>query len=266
MLAKDHYKAGQLKEAIAAATDEVKAKPGDLSPRALLCQLLFFSGDLERADNQLSAIEQLDTKQAVGVALLRQLLRAEQARRQFYHEGRLPEFLSQPSQELRARLEASIRLREKKPREAAELLEQAEGQRPPVAGVLNGEAFNDLRDLDDLTSSFFEVFTSNGKYYWIPFESVELLEFHAPAQPCDLLWRQAHMIVRSGPDGEVYLPALYFGSHSSADDRIRLGRATEWQGGDGAPVRGLGQRAFLAGERDLSILELKKIEFLAPKG
>src|SRR5262249_39127239 len=149
---------------------------------------------------------------------------------------------------LRLYLEASIRLREGKPAEAAGLLEQAEEKRPKPAGVCNGQPFTDLRDLDDLTAAVFEVLTSTGKYYWIPVERVELVEFRPPARRRALLWRGAHRVVRGGPDGEVSLPALYPGTHAEADDRLRLGRATDWRGAKGEPVRGVGLRTFLVGD------------------
>src|SRR5262249_5809527 len=156
----------------------------------------------------------------------RQLLRAEQARQQFYTEGRLPEFLGEPTPVLKLHLQASIQIRDGQPQEANRLLQQAEEQRPRPAGGCNGQPFADVRDLDDLTAAFFEVYTSNGKYYWVPVEQVELVEFRKPARPRDLLWRRAHMIVRGGPDGEVFLPALYAGTSREADDKLRLGRAT----------------------------------------
>jgi type VI secretion system protein ImpE len=67
------------------------------------------------------------------------------------------------------------------------------------------------------------------------------------------------MVVRNGPDGEVFLPALYAGSHADADDQIRLGRATQWRGDAGAPIRGVGQRVFLIGNEDRPILELESL-------
>jgi type VI secretion system protein ImpE len=141
------------------------------------------------------------------------------------------------------------------------MLSQAEGQRVKASGTCNGKAFTDLRDLDDLTAPVFEVLTSTGKYYWIPIERVELIEFRPPQRPRDLLWQRARMVVRGGPDGEVYLPTLYSGTHAEADDALRLGRATEWRGGDGAPVRGLGQRTFLVGDDAYPTLELTEITF-----
>src|SRR3972149_7861010 len=189
MTAKEHYDSGRLKEAIATLGEEVKQHPQDVSRRGFLSELLCFAGDLERADLQLDALEHRDPQSALGISQFRQLIRAEQARQQFFSAGRLPEFLEQPSPVLKLHLEASIQIREDRAAEAVRLLEQAEAARPKLAGVCDGQPFDDLRDLDDLTSSFFEVLTSNGKDYWIPMERVERIEFRPPKRPRDLLWR-----------------------------------------------------------------------------
>ena len=259
MKAKDLYTAGSLADAIDAAVEEVKKAPTDVGLRGFLCELFCFSGDLERADKQLDAMGVQDPEATVAISLFRHLVRAEQARQQFFAEGRVPDLIDKPSERIQLHLQASIRLREGQPAEAAELLQKAEEERAPVGGVCNGEPFDDLRDLDDLTSSIFEVLTSTGKYYWIPIERVELVEFHKPERPRDLLWRRAHMVVRGGPDGEVYLPMLYPGSDAESDDRVRLGRFTDWRSGDGGPVRGVGQRMFLAGDKERTVLELEEI-------
>lgn len=261
MTVQELYQSGRLADALQSALADVKSKPSEIPARRTLCDLLCFSGDLERADKQLDAIGQLDAKAMFDVSLTRHLLRAEQVRRDFYADGRLPEFLDQPTAELKLRLEASIRIRENKVDEAAELLAQAEEQRPRISGTRDGQAFDDFRDLDDLTASFFEVLTTTGKYYWVPIERVELIEFKPAQRMRDLVWRSAHMVVTGGPDGEVFLPALYAGSHVSEDEQVRLGRTTQWQGDDGAPIRGIGQRIFLVGDDDCPIMELSTIEF-----
>ena len=259
MNAKQLYETGQLSDAVAAAKDEVKRHPTDPGKRLFLCELLCFAGEIEQADRQLETLVHQEPKAAIEVSTFRQVLRAELARRQFHAEGRLPEFIGQPSDVLKRHLEASIRLRDGQPAEAAQLLQQAEAGRPPVAGSCDGQPFADLRDMDDLCAPFFEVLTTTGKYFWVPIEQVESMEFRAPKRPRDLLWRSVHMIVRAGPDGEVYLPVLYAGSHAETDDRFRLGRMTDWRGGEGSPVRGVGQRMYLVGEEPRSILELKEI-------
>ena len=265
MNAKELYQAGDLTGAIAAAAEEVKRRPTDPSPRGFLAELLCFAGELERADTHLDVLVQQDIELAVGIAVFRQLIRAEQARRQFFSDGRLPEFLQPPSDRLRYHLEASIRLREGHEEEAAAMLDDAEQKRPAVAGVCDGQPLDDFRDIDDLLASLFEVYTTTGKYYWVPIEHVELIEFRPPQRPRDLLWRPAHMIVRDGPDGEVFLPVIYPPAPGDADDRIRLGRMTDWRGGEKAPVRGRGQRMFVVGQEDRSILELGTITFNHPE-
>lgn len=260
MLSKDNFKGGRLDEAIAAAKDEVRAQPGDPGRRAFLAKLLCFAGDLERADQHFDAAVQLDPKLALGISTLRQLIRSEKARSEVFTAGRLPEFLEPPTEELRLRLQALISIRAEKPGEGMALVDRAEELRPRISGSLNGKPFDDLRDLDDLTASAFEVLTTNGKYYWVPMDRIEVMEFQAPEETSDLLWRRVHMVVRGGPDGEVYVPALYHGSHQSAEARFRLGRETDWRGGSGAPTRGVGQKIYLAGEDDIPILEMKLIE------
>jgi type VI secretion system protein ImpE len=262
MTAHEHYQQGNLRDALAAALEDVKQRPTDVQKRGFLAELLCLTGDLERADRQLDALGRPDPETLLEVNLFRHLIRAEQARQQFYTKGQMPEFLNHDiTPDLRLHLEASVLLRDGKTAEAESVLAQAKEQHPNVAGTCNGKPFEDLCDLDDLTSSFFEVLTCKGEYYWIPFDRVESVEFAAWTRPRDLLWRCAHMIVRDGPDAEVYLPVLYAGSAANSNDQIRLGRATEWRGEEGTPVRGIGQRVFLFGEEDRPILELKKLTF-----
>ncbi len=179
----------------------------------------------------METIEKQDVKLAIETTTFRQLLRAELARRDCFEQGRVPEFLEAPCCRARRHLEAWIELRSGRLAEAAHLLEDAEQMRPALAGKRGDAPFEDFLDMDDLTSSFFEVLTTTGKYYWVPMERVELLEFAAPRRPRDLLWRTVHMEVRGGPDGEVFLPALYAGASGESDDRLRLGRMTDWRGG-----------------------------------
>lgn len=265
MNAYEHYQKGNLKDAVTAALDDVKAHPTDSTKRGFLSELLCLSGDLERADRQLDALAQQDPDVMVDVSMFRQLIRAEIARQQFYSEGRLPEFLdSAITPDLGRHLEAAVLLRSGKAAEAAELLTKAEDQRVKLTGTCDDQPFDDFRDVDELTASFFEVLTSTGKYFWIPLERVESVEFHPYETPRDLLWRRVSMTCRGGPDGEVFLPVLYAGSAAESDDRLRLGRATEWRGDAGTPMRGFGQRIFLVGSEDRPILEMKELTIGAP--
>jgi type VI secretion system protein ImpE len=259
------FEAGKVTEAIAALVEEVKKNPLDAARRGFLCELLCITGEFDRADAQLETIGKQDAKAAVAIALFRQLIRAEQARRQLFDEGRLPEFLDKPGDRLQLHLKATIALREGNAAEAAELLEQAEKLTPQLSGRCGDASFEGFRDLDDLTSSFFEVYTSTGKYYWIPFEQVVSVEIRPIESPRDLLWRRASMVVRNGPEGDVYLPAVYAGTGAETDQNLWLGRGTDWRPQASNIVRGVGQRMFLVGETDVPLHELTIIEFNAPE-
>ncbi|GGF34682.1 hypothetical protein GCM10011611_46160 [Aliidongia dinghuensis] len=252
------FQEGRLTAAVEAAGDAVRAAPGDASPRLLLAELLLYAGNLERADAVLEATTAVDPTLALVAAEFRQLLRAAVARRQVLHEGRVPEFLGEPTQAQAHLLEALTALRAGDAAAAETAALAAEAARPAVAGTTPDGDFADCRDADDLWSGTFEVLTTNGKYFWIPAERVVSLEFHAPKRPRDLFWRRCTMIVRDGPDGEVYLPALYDGA-ATDDDALRLGRRTEWS--ETAPVRGSGQRILLVGDDGIPFRQLTRMEF-----
>ncbi len=261
------FRAGKLTAAIEAANLAVRAKPADFPERLLLAELLIFAGNLQRADLILDAAARTDPSTAVVVAEFRQLLRADIARRQCLTEGRVPEFLGEPTAAQRASLAALVALRGGDLAEAASRVAEAEATRPRVAGTMThqgGEVpFDDLRDVDDVYAGFFEVLTTTGKYFWIPTERVASIEFHPPRRPRDLAWRRASMSVIEGPDGEVYLPAIYAAAEPAPSEEIDLGRATEWQGEEDALIRGIGQRLFLVGDEAYGITDLSALQFKA---
>lgn len=262
----DLYREGNLSGAIAALTADVKNKPTDEAARALLAEMLFFDGALDRADTQLNAISNLHPDKAVSVALWRQILRGATAREQLFSEGRVPEFLTPPGEHVRMILRALVELREGSANAVAELLAKAEEHRPPVSGRLDGNSFSDIRDLDDLFAPVIEVFTSTGKYFWVPIESIETLTFEPPKRPIDLLWRQAAMTVSDGTDGVVYVPAIYppLQGDDTREDGLKLGRATDWQETQAGVFRGRGQRCFLIGDEDMPIMSINELVINAP--
>jgi type VI secretion system protein ImpE len=263
MSASDHLKAGRLNEAVAEAQAAVRSRPQDQASRYLLAELMCFTGELEKADKQLDALGELDPKQMMTVSMFRQLIRSEQARGQFYQDGRVPEFIDTPTPDMEQRLRASLLIREGNLAEAGRVLAAAEAQRTPVTGTCDGKPFTEFRDLDDLTAAFFEIYTATGKYYWLPFEKIEEIEFRPPERSRHLLWRSARLTHRDGPEIEVHLPALYAGSARQDDVQCQLGRMTNWLGGDGEPMRGVGQRTFLIDDEARGIMEITSITFTA---
>lgn len=106
MQAAELYRAGDLTGAVAAANDEVRQKPADITRRGLLSELLCIAGNLDRADAQLEIVTNQQPQAVAGVSLLRQLIRAARSRQEFFAAGRVPDVLSEPSPTVRASLQA----------------------------------------------------------------------------------------------------------------------------------------------------------------
>jgi type VI secretion system protein ImpE len=253
--------AGDLNGAVEALNAEVRQHPTDGDCRALLAELLCVGGKLDRADRLLDVLQHQQTELAVGVSLFRQLIRAEEARQQFYHEGRMPELIEPPDDYDRLYLRATVALRDGDTAGASALLAEAEEKRRPAAGRAEGQPFSDFRDLDDVSAGHLDVLTTAGKFYWVPVRRIESVVLHAPERRRDLLWPRATLAIAGRSEGTVFLPAIYpFGTQTPSGSHL-LGRETSFVGGDGTPVRGIGLRTFLIGDDARTVLDLRRVEF-----
>lgn len=253
------FRAGRLSEAMEAAQAQVRRAPTDVGARMFLAELLLFSGNLERIDVILDACADIDTTTGLVVSEFRQLLRGEIARKQLYSDGRVPEFLGEPNAAQRQALAALVALREGDIAAAARLAEASEAARARVPGTSDGIVFDDFRDADDLLAASLEVLTVTGKYFWVPTDRITHLLLHPPKRARDLYWRRASLSVADGPEGDVYLPAIY--AQGADTEALKLGLASDWRSQPGGPVTGAGQRVFLLGEAAPSLMELTELAF-----
>lgn len=247
--------------AIAAQTDVVRNKPADAQARALLAELFCLSGQWEKADRQLDLIATQHVELAVGVALFRQLIRGAIARDEVFAKGAVPEMIGGATEPLQAALAALLDLRDGNAESASATLKAAEAKRVPLTGTCDDKPFTDLRDGDDLTAGLLEVISSTGKYFWVPLDRLTALSIDKPKSIRERIWRQATIEVREGPDGVVYLPALYpvLPTDTVGPD-VRLGRLTDWIELPGGAMRGVGLRTFLVGDEGASIDEITSLE------
>ncbi|MBI3408955.1 MAG: hypothetical protein HY040_11445 [Planctomycetes bacterium] len=259
MNATELFKAGQLQQAVDAQVLAVKGKPADQGARIFLFELICFTGDLDRAQRQIDAVKYEEVEREASVQAYRKLLEAERLRRRLFSESLKPKFLSDPPEHVVWRLEALTCLRGNQTTQATELIAKADEAAPSLAGQLNGQGFQGLRDCDDVFGPIMEVM-AHGDYYWVPLEQIESLALNPPKSPRDLLWAPARLEVRDGPAGDVFLPALYPHSHEHPDDQIKLGRSTDWTSTDKGPVQGVGARVFLRGDDALSLLEWRQLQ------
>jgi type VI secretion system protein ImpE len=141
----------------------VKSHPADTPLRIFLFELLCFAGDYQRADRQLEVIGHQGSRAEVGVQVYRNIFAAEQVRRRLFSDGLQPKFLFEPPAYVRLHLEALNRLRENSSAEARGLLEKSVEARPALSGQINGQAFTDIQDSDELLGPCLEVIA--GKDY-----------------------------------------------------------------------------------------------------
>jgi type VI secretion system protein ImpE len=255
--AKELYDEGRLREAIEQVTSEVKANPTEISLRIFLFELLSFAGDLDRAEKQLDVIGHQSAQAEIGVQVYRNIIKAERDRRRLMSDGLKPFFLTEPPAYVDLHLDAINRIREGNFAEARAILDRAEEERPALIGTLNGSAFEDLRDCDDIFGPVLEVIVQD-KYTWIPFEQIKRMEVAPPKQLRDLLWATTS-IETTDKSMQAFLPTLYLNSSSHENDQVRLGRMTDWVSVGEEIYRGVGMHLLDVGGDEKAILEVRSI-------
>lgn len=265
MNAKELLAKGDLTAVVAALNDAVRGNPSDTHLRSFLFEALAFQGALDRASKQLDVLSaQSGPESVLAVQVYRGLLRAEEARRQVFAGTSLPKFYTTPPDWLQPSILLLAQLPDA-PDAAAETLSRLEDAAPAFAGTLDGEPFSAFRDLDDRTPLVLEVFRGSD-YIWLPFSEVRRVEVTAPVRLRDLLWAQARIETHAGQSGDVFLPVLYAGSHEHDDDQVRLGRTTAFHAIADAITCGAGQRIFAADDREVSLLDMRVLEFTDADG
>lgn len=263
MSAKELFESGNLSGAVELATQDVKNNPRDLKSRIFLFELLCFAGDFQRAGRQLDAVAQIsgDVKTEMGAQAYQSLVQAETLRRGFFTGTyKTPKFVCEPPLYTSLHIDATGKLRGNELEAMERLLEESRGRQNPISGQCNGNSFNAFHDGDDLIGPFLEILFQSD-YYWLPFEQIGRLEIKAPTTLRDLLWTPARVELRDRPLGDVFVPTQYFGSHEHVDDRIKLGRMTDWKSVGSETLLGTGQRTFFADETEYPLLEIRNIEF-----
>ncbi|HUA85473.1 MAG TPA: type VI secretion system accessory protein TagJ [Bryobacteraceae bacterium] len=230
MTSRQLFDAGKLQPAIEALGVELRDNPADAQRRTFLFELLCFAGNFDRAEKQLEVLSSGGPEAGMGALLYRSALHAERLRAEMFRNETFP-LDTAPSAEF--------------------------------SGTLNGKPFSSLEDGDPRIGARLEVFAA-GQYMWIPWAHIAHLKIEAPKRLRDLLWTPA--LLTTGQDfrgqelGEILLPALAPLSFNSADDEIRLGRATDWvdlRDGEFAP---LGQKMLLVDGEPLPLLSLRELE------
>lgn len=260
MDAKDLIAAGRLSEARAQLTAEVKVAPSDCGKRTLLFQVLAFLGEWEKAERHLDMVAALNPRSMIGVQVYKDVINAEKERRAVMAGQKLPGFITEAPTYLDLYLTAWSKLGEGSLDEATSLYRRVEKERAVVSGSMQDKNFRGFCDADAFLSCFLEVIVHD-RYVWVPFDSMAELSVDRPKTLFDLLWISARLVTWEGIDLRCYIPVLYHGSATQEDERIRLGRVTDWLPLGGPFYKGVGQRVFQVGKDEIPLLELTEVSF-----
>ena len=126
-----------------------------------------------------------------------------------------------------------------------------------VKGTLNGKPFEDLRDGDDLLASVLEVVVG-GRYVWLAWNQIRKLTGEPPKTLRDTFWYPIDLELASGERCDGVVPALYCGTHTESDEKMKLGLTTDWVE-DGVLMRGRGRRTLYANGEDQEILGVREL-------
>ncbi|MBX2880242.1 MAG: virulence protein SciE type, partial [Granulosicoccus sp.] len=143
---------------------------------------------------------------------------------------------------------------------AKSVTDKAFEQAPARAGTIDDQPFEWLTDADMRIGPVLEA-VINGKYYWVPFESIAEITFSAPEDLRDLVWLPAKIEWTNGGEVVAFVPARYPGEGTTSEGATALARKTDWKDLGSEYYVGAGQRVFASESADYSMLEARTIKF-----
>lgn len=257
MNAKDLIKAGQLSAARSELIEAVKSSPNDLNSRTLLFQVLAFSGEWQKARHHLEIIADQEASRGAGINTCLNLIEAETERLEVFSYKKQPSFLPAAPAYVELYESARQNLADRDLNEARSIMDQIKDQIPEISGTLNGKPFVGFSNTDTQLSFFLEAFVHE-HYVWLPFEALRELSMPEPKTMLDLLWASARVTTRDGLTLNCYLPVLYPDSFRHEDDRLKMGRMTDWTDLGAGFNQGVGQHVLQVGDEDIGLLEIRE--------
>ena len=140
---------------------------------------------------------------------------------------------------------------------SAALRDEAFDQAPAAAGTIDGEAFEWIADADPRLGPMLEALV-DGRYFWVPFHRLSVIEIDPPEDLRDQVWMPARFTWANGGEAAGFIPTRYPGSGRAADPALALARRTEWMG-EGDWFTGLGQRMLATDNGEYALQDVRRI-------
>lgn len=256
---------GNLSGARAALVEVVRSQPSSEQGRMFLFQLFAVLGEWDKARNQLQALAQLSPEAQMLSVTYNQAMDAEKQRAAVLAgEADMPllagaggwaEGIARSITLLgRGEVDAAIAARD-----------EAFDNAPDTPGSIDGVKFDWISDADGRFGPTIEAIIA-GRYGLVPFSEIAHIKSDGPRDLRDTVWYPVQMALRSGQSVAAFIPARYPGSESDADDKVKLGRVTNWadhpSGNADIGQIGHGQRLWTLSEGDdRGLLDLRALVF-----
>ena len=251
-------KSDRLTEAKELLMNMVKEAPFDIQLKNLLFQTLIFCGEWELADNHLDHILHQKPENQKPIDFYKQLLKSEKLRKEISKTENVPILVPEIPTYMDMYLEGKKKLMSHEIQNAASIFNKIDSSRSSISGTLNEKPFDGFNNIDMFLSFFLEAFI-NDQYVWIPFEYIKTLKIPLPQTLYDLIWTPSNIIFRNGICLNCYLPVLYPDSSLHENDKVKLGRMTDWVSFGMNFYQGQGQQMFKTNDYEFSILEIREL-------
>jgi type VI secretion system protein ImpE len=257
--AEQALKAGDAPAALKRLTEQVRAAPNDAKLRTFLFQLLCVLGQWDRALNQLAVAGELDAETLPMVQTYREAIQCETLRLQVFTGAKVPMLFGEPEPWIALLIEALLREGQGEADAGRLLRAQALEQAPASAGTIDGEPFDWIADADSRLGPTVEA-VINGRYYWLPWNRLSVLELDPPQDLRDAIWMPAHFRFTNGGESVGLIPTRYPDTVLGGGDALSLSRRTEWQERGAELVVGLGQRLWATDRSEHALMDVRRVE------
>jgi type VI secretion system protein ImpE len=260
MSAEELLDQGRLEECLESLQSEVRRAPAVARHRMFLFQVFSLLGQWDRALTQLNIAVDLDASMTMAAAMYRPALASEPFREQVFAGKRTPTIFGEPEEWVALLVQANQALASGNATQAEELRRKAMQSARPSEGTINGKPFRFVMDADSRMGPVFEALVE-GSYYWVPFSRLKSIEVSEPTDAQDLVWAPTIFTWTNGGQMGGLIPTRYPGSHTAADNAIRMSRKTEWQQPGGNFHTGLGQRLLATDADAYPLLAIRNLTF-----
>ena len=254
---------GELLKARQELVQAVKKNPANTSFRTQLFQVLVFLGEWDKALVHLNALPRKDKTSEIGHGVYANLIQAEKERSDVANQNKQPSFLPKRPAYADFHLKARALVMSGEKNLAKKILAEIDETRPLISGTFQNKPFSGFLNTDPLLSNFIEVMEYE-RYAWIPLEDLREITISKPKTLMDTVWARGSITTWTGLTMGCFFPVIYPLSHNHKDNRIKMGRMTDWQTPGASWDMASGQQVFQIGKEDVSILEMETIRFNPP--